>query len=71
MPMIIGKISENEKKIRYYVDIHCTNCNKSVPGRVATGQKYSQTKEFKVELENYKKDYLCGICRDKRRVNKA
>jgi len=70
MPMIIGKISENEKKIRYYVEIRCTDCNKRVPGRVATGQKYSQTKEFKVELENYKKDYLCGICRDIKRVNR-
>ncbi len=58
MPMLIGKISENEKKIRYYVEIHCTNCNKSVPGRVVTGQKYSQTKEFKVEVENYKKDLV-------------
>ena len=70
MPMIIGKISKNEKKIRYYVEICCTDCSKRVPGRVVTGQKYSQTKEFKVELENYKEDYLCGICRDRKRVNK-
>ena len=70
MPMIIGKISKNEKKIRYYVEIRCIDCNKRVPGRVVTGQKYFQTKEFKVELENYKEDYLCGICRDRKRVNK-
>lgn len=68
--MIIGKISENEKKVELSVEIHCTDCNKRVPGRILASEKYSQTKEFRIELENFKKDYLCGICRDKRRVHK-
>ncbi len=71
MPMIIGKISENEKRVKFYVKIHCTDCNKTVPGRVVAAEKYYGTKAFRVELENFKKNYLCGICRDKRRVNKA
>ncbi len=32
MPMIIGKISENEKKVKFNVEIHCTNCGNKVPG---------------------------------------
>ena len=70
MPMIIGEILENEERVKFYVKINCTNCNKRVPGRIVTGEKYSHTKAFKIELENFKRDYLCGICRDKKRVNK-
>ena len=70
MPMIIGKILENEKKVRFNVEIHCTNCGKKVPGGIQTGKGYSQTKAFKIELENFKKNYLCGICRDKKRLEK-
>jgi len=67
MPMIIGKFPENEKMIRFDVEIHCTNCDKKVPGGMKTGEKYYQTKEFKIELEGFMKTYLCGICRDERR----
>ena len=70
MPMIFGKISENEKTVRFNVEIHCTKCGKKVPGGLKAGEKYSQTKAFKIELENFKKSYLCGICRDKKRVVK-
>ena len=69
MPMIIGKNSENEKKVKFNLEIHCTNCDKKVPGGIKAGEKYSQTKEFKIELEEFKKNYLCGICRDKKRVS--
>ena len=65
--MIIGKISENEKKIEFSMNIHCTNCGKHVPGRLKAGEKYYQTKEFEIELEEFLKNYLCGICRDKKR----
>ena len=70
MPMIIGKILENEKKVKFNVEIYCTNCGKNVPGGIKTGEKYSQTNAFKIELENFKKNYLCGICRDEKRVKK-
>jgi len=70
MLMIIGKILENERKIRFHLDIHCSNCGKQVPGGLKTGEKYYQSKEFKIELEEFLKNYLCGICRDKKRVKK-
>jgi len=68
--MRIGKISENEKKVRFNVEIYCTNCNKKVPGGLLTGEKYYGTELFKKELELFKKTYLCGICRDKKRTSK-
>ena len=68
MPMIIGKISENEKSIRFSANIHCTNCGKKVPGGLKTGEKYYQTKEFEMDLDKFLKKYLCGVCRDKKRM---
>ena len=68
--MIIGKISKNEKILKFNVDIHCTNCCKQVPGGLKTGEAYYQTKEFKIELKDFMKKYLCGICRDKKRLEK-
>ena len=65
--MIIGKISKGEKRTRFNVEIYCTNCKKKVPGGLQTGEKYYQTREFKIELEEFKEKYLCGICRDKKR----
>ena len=70
MPVIIGKIGENEKSIRFDVKIHCNNCGTKVPGGLKTGEKYYQTREFKIELEQFKKNYLCGVCRDKKRLEK-
>jgi len=70
MNMIIGRISENDKKIELETDIHCTNCGKQVPGGLKVGEKYSQTNEFKIELEDFLQNYLCGICRDEKRVGK-
>ena len=67
MPMIIGKISENEKKVEFSINIHCTNCGKHVPGGLKAGEEYYQTKEFEIELKEFLKNYLCGICRDKKR----
>jgi hypothetical protein len=68
--MIIGKISENERKIELNADIHCTNCGKQVPGGLKVGERYCKTDEFKMELEKFMQNYLCGICRDKKRVEK-
>lgn len=68
--MIIGKISKNEKILKFNADIHCTDCGKQVPGGLKTGEAHYQTKEFKIELEDFIKKYLCGICRDKKRLKK-
>jgi hypothetical protein len=66
--MIIGKITKNEKMIRFNEKIICNNCRKQVPGGLKTGEVYFKTESFKTELENFKKLYLCGICRDKKRI---
>jgi len=68
--VIIGKINKNEKRVKFLLDIHCTNCGKKVPGGLQASEKFYGTESFKKELENFKKNYLCGICRDKKRVNK-
>lgn len=68
--MIIGKIKGNEKTIRMIADINCTNCGKKVPGGIKSSEKYSKTVEFKKGLKDFKKNYLCGICRDKKRIQK-
>ena len=66
--MIIGKISDNEKIIKFEAEIHCTNCGKRVPGGLKTGEKYAQTAQFKMDMAQFVKNYLCGICRDKKRT---
>ena len=68
--MIIGKISKNEKIIKFNAEIHCTNCHKQVPGGLKTGETYYQTEEFKMEMKDFMKNYLCGICRDEKRLGK-
>ena len=68
--MIIGKISKNEKMVKFDREIHCINCGKQVPGRLKTGEKYYQSDEFKIEFKEFLKNYLCGICRDKKRTQK-
>ncbi|KEQ57240.1 hypothetical protein SCCGRSA3_01624 [Marine Group I thaumarchaeote SCGC RSA3] len=67
--MIIGRVLENEKKVKFDVDITCTNCGKKVPGGLQTGESYYKTQEFERELADFKEKYLCGICRDKNRRN--
>ena len=68
--MIIGKTSKDDKRVRFTLEIHCTKCGKKVPGGLQSSEKFYQTKEFKAELERFKESYLCGICRDKKRVSK-
>jgi hypothetical protein len=66
--MIIGKIDKNEKKIKFHLDIKCTKCGKTVPGGMQTSESYFGSDSFKMEIDNFKKNYLCGICRDKKRL---
>jgi hypothetical protein len=66
--MKFGKIEENEKVIKFNLELKCTNCNKKVPGGMKSGENYFETIEFNKELEKFKKTYLCGVCRDKKRI---
>jgi len=68
--VIIGKINKNEKRVKFVLDIHCTNCGKKVPGGLQASEKFYGTEPFNTELKQFKKNYLCGICRDKKRLEK-
>jgi len=68
MAVIIGKILKDEKTVRFNLDIHCTNCGKQVPGGMKSGEKYFQSSEFKNDVKKFLKNYLCGICRDRKRI---
>ena len=67
--MIIGKIKKNEPKIRFNLNLNCTKCGKNVPGGMTTSENYFGSYSFMLEVDNFKKNYLCGICRDKKRIN--
>lgn len=66
--MILGKIHEGEKKIKFNIDLKCSQCKVHVPGGMQTGEKYYGTASFIKEIREFKKRYLCGRCRDKHRV---
>ena len=65
--MIIGKIEKNEKTIRFNLEIFCSSCGKKVPGGMKSSEKFYNSKDFEKEIDDFKKNYLCGICRDKKR----
>ncbi len=68
--MIIGKINKNEKTKKFELDLNCTNCRKKVPGGFKTSEKFYNTESFKKEMTLFEKNYLCGVCRDKKRIQK-
>ena len=68
--MIIGRIGKNEKKIKFELDVKCSKCGKKVPGGMKASEKYYGTDSFKEEIQNFKENYLCGTCRDKKRAAK-
>ena len=68
--MIIGKIEKNDKKIKFHLDLFCTKCGKSVPGGMQTSETYYNSDSFKIEINNFKKNYLCGVCRDSKNKEK-
>ena len=67
--MILGEISENEETLRFEVKLYCSECKKKVPGGMKAGLKFYHSDKFQEELEKFKENYLCGICRDKKRRN--
>lgn len=68
--MIIGKINKNEKMKKFDLNLYCINCEKKVPGGLKASAEFYGTELFKKELDLFKKNYLCGICRDKKRNQK-
>ena len=68
--MKIGNFQDSEKTVRLEIEIFCKECGKQVPGGILTGEKYAQSAEFKKDIEELKENYLCGICRDRKRVQR-
>jgi hypothetical protein len=68
--MRIGKFANNEPTIRFVLNLVCTDCGKKVPGGMLSSKKYFGTYSFLLEIDELKKKYLCGKCRDKKRLNK-
>ena len=66
--MIIGNLKDDEPTIRFDLNLFCTNCKKKVPGGMLTSKNYFGSYSFLLEVDDFKKKYLCGICRDKIRV---
>ena len=66
--MRFGKIEENEKIIKFNLELQCINCNKKVPGGMKSGKSYFETDEFNKNIDEFKKTYLCGVCRDMKRT---
>ena len=69
--MIIGKIGKDEKKKKFNLEITCSNCKTRVPGGMQTSERYYGTESFFKEIENFRRNYLCGVCRDKKRIAKS
>jgi len=66
--MIIGTIKENESTVRFNLELICVTCGRQVPGGMLSSEKYYGTYSFLLEIDVFKKNYLCGICRDKQRI---
>ena len=69
--MIIGKHGKDDKMIQIDLDLQCSNCGKEVPGGIKASEKHYGTELFEKELELFQENYLCGVCRDKKRIRKA
>lgn len=66
--MIIGKIRKNDKIKKFSLDLQCTMCGVNVPGGMKTSEEFYNTGLFHIEVESFRKNYLCGKCRDKKRI---
>lgn len=69
--MILGRIGEGQKRIRLEREMRCTRCSKRVPGGIVVADGFEKTGEFCRMLEDLRETYLCGRCRDAKRVGEA
>jgi len=65
----IGKFVDNEPTIRFNLNLNCVECGKKVPGGMITSERYFGKYSFMLEIDEFKKNYLCGKCRDHKRTS--
>ena len=65
--MRIGDFPDTEERTRIEIEIFCRQCSKRVPGGIVTGKRYAESDKFLRDVEELKRRYLCGVCRDKKR----
>lgn len=66
--MILGRIEKGEKTVRFNLDIRCSNCGHKVPGSIKSSEKHYKSDGFEDKIKEFRRNYLCGICRDKKRL---
>ncbi|MCE2497952.1 MAG: hypothetical protein J4F28_02985 [Nitrosopumilaceae archaeon] len=69
--MRLGRIEEGQRRIRLECEIQCISCSKRVPGGIVVADGFDKTDEFHRMLEDLRETYLCGICRDAKRIEEA
>lgn len=66
--MLLGDVGRDETRVLVDMKLHCTQCSKEVRGNVYTSQRLHGTAEFDRQSKEFQKVYLCGRCRDRKRV---
>ena len=67
--MRIGKFTDDEPTIRFNLNLKCTKCGRNVPGGLISSENYFGSYGFLLEIDELKKSYFCGKCRDKKRIS--
>ena len=68
--VIFGTVSGDEPVVRLNLEIRCSSCKKTVPGGVTISKRHYGSDGFDAEIQAFMRGYLCGICRDKKRVGR-
>ena len=68
--VIFGTVSGDEPVVRLNLEIRCSSCKKTVPGGVTISKRHYGSDGFDAEMQAFMRGYLCGICRDKKRVGR-
>jgi len=65
----IGKIEKKDLTTHFNLNLNCIDCGKKTPGGMVASTNYFGSYSFFLEIDDFKKKYLCGKCRDKKRIN--
>ena len=68
--MILGTITDSEARVTTREVIACTACSKGISGGITVSSAIHGTAEHKRLLEDLRRTYMCGRCRDAARVRR-